>query len=204
MAKKKNNKKNNVTDQPAAPNVAAQNKLAQQFTKSWRERNPILRFVLLFALLMGLFYAFWLTTFFKEYIFTPVAELNAWMASGILNIFGMGTTVSGDLVNSSQFSIAIKRGCDAIEPIALYASAILAFPLAFSKKWKGLLYGALFLLVLNLVRVVSLFLTGVYFPTIFDSMHEEVWQVIFIIMAIVCWMIWIQYETKKMKLDVQQ
>ena len=52
------------------------------------------------------------------------------------------------------------------------------------------------LAVVNLVRIVSLFLVGVYFPKAFDWMHVEVWSAIFILLAIVLWTLWIQWAMK--------
>jgi len=44
----------------------------------------------------------------------------------------MGTTAVKERVTSSSFSISIAKGCDAMEAMALYASALLTFP----AKWK--------------------------------------------------------------------
>ena len=98
---------------------------------------------------------------------------------------------------SDIFSVKVETGCDGIEPIALFATAVLVFPVAFSYKWPGVIVGSIFLAFMNLIRVISLFLVGVYIPSFFDFMHVEVWQVIFIILAIVTWLVWIQWVMRK-------
>ena len=54
----------------------------------------------------------------------------------------------------------------------------------------------LILLLINLVRLVSLFFIGVYWPKALDVMHEDVWQAAFIVLAIVLWAIWVQWATR--------
>ena len=44
-------------------------------------------------------------------------------------------------INSSRYSVNIAHGCDAIEPLALFVAAVVAFPVAFRTKVPGLLIG---------------------------------------------------------------
>ncbi len=160
-------------------------------------RSAILIFIVSFVVIIGLFYAFFSTDFFREHILAHVANANASLSSLILNLMGQGTVADGSTVASSVFSVKVETGCDGIEPIALFATAVLVFPVAFSYKWQGVLVGSVFLAVMNLIRVISLFLVGVYIPSFFDFMHVEVWQVIFIILAIITWLVWMQWVMKK-------
>ena len=51
--------------------------------------------------------------------------------------------------------------------------------------------GTIFIYLLNLVRVVVLFLIGVYAPQYFDESHVYVSQTIFIVMVAIFWLLWI-------------
>jgi exosortase/archaeosortase family protein len=53
-----------------------------------------------------------------------------------------------------------------------------------------MLAGIVVLQALNLVRIVSLYLVGSRFPTMFYSMHVEVWPAVFIAVAIALFMGW--------------
>ena len=64
------------------------------------------------------------------------------------------------------------------------------------KKNPGCYPGHFLLFLLNLVRIISLFLTGVYYPDLSDVMHTEVWQVVFILAAVLLWAAWIYYSLK--------
>ncbi len=162
----------------------------------WRDKNPILLFLLVFGALMAVFYSIWITEFFKENIFNPVLHVNAKIASFLLNLLGYGTTAAGKEIFNERFTISVRRGCDAIEPTALFVSAVLSFPASVKKKLPGIAAGIMFLLTVNLIRIVSLFLTGIHAPSLFEVMHLEVWQVIFIVLALVCWVVWIQWVMK--------
>ncbi len=170
--------------------------LRRWWDRWWYEKNPVMRFVVLFGVLIGLFY---LVTYVPYYIFhvhPAIVRFNAEASSAVLNLCGQGTTAVGEYISSSQFSISVHRGCDAIEPNALFVAAVLSYPARFSPKIPGILIGTLFLQVVNQLRIVSLFLTGVYYRKAFEVMHADVWQVIFILLAIVSWAFWIVWATR--------
>ena len=51
------------------------------------------------------------------------------------------------------------------------------------------------LAVLNLIRIVTLFLIGVYFRKFFHMMHIDVWQALFILLTISLWFLWAWWAT---------
>jgi len=181
----KKSKKNQVAPSPFAG-----------LRENWRQKLPVLFFVLGFAVLMVLFYIFWLSEFSQEFFQPKVVSVNAKVSSWILNIFGMQTIASDAVLSSKAFSVSIARGCDAIEAMALFAAALLSFPAKWRPKLIGFFAGIALLFILNLGRIISLFLTGIYFPKAFEIMHVEVWQVLFILFAIGLWIFWIKWTRK--------
>lgn len=177
--------------------VAAKKPKNKDFMKGWRLRSPLLKFVGFFLAFMLLFYLFYTSKWFQEGPLSFIMNIDANISSFLLNIFGMGTTAIGDTVSSNQFSVDIESGCDGIEAIAIFTGAVVAYPKPARFKYKGILMGIGFLLLMNIVRIVTLFVTGVHFPKLFDIMHVEVWQVIFIVLAIACWLVWIQSVIKQ-------
>lgn len=170
--------------------------------KLWYGLSPVLRFLIGFILLIVLFYTVWGTNWFHDTIVKQVININAFLGSSILNIFGMGTSVDGSQIISDKFTVNIKTGCDGLEGMAIYSAAVLAFPAAMNKKMKGWLFGLLFLFVLNLTRVIQLYLTGIYYPDLFEILHQNVWQIIFIIISIVLFGIWLaSLQSKKVKAE---
>ncbi len=157
-------------------------------------KRPVIRFGLTVVILMGLFYAYIIfeplpglstNSFFYSY-----QHLNAKISGDILAFLGHDTKVTGDTISSPEFAVNLRHGCDAIEPSALFVFAVLAFPVPFLRKLPGIFIGVVLLAIINMVRIISLFLTGVYFPEFFRAMHVDVWQALFIFFAVVLWLSW--------------
>jgi exosortase/archaeosortase family protein len=158
-------------------------------------RRPVLRFVGLFALLMGVFYVASITSWFEDLVWVPYLRLNADVSNGILRLLGQDVTVDDRTISSLRCTILVERGCDAIYPAALYLAAVLAFPVSGRSKLPGVLIGAPALLVINLIRIVSLYFVAAYWRRAFEMMHLEVWQALFIFLAVLFWGIWAWWAT---------
>ncbi len=156
--------------------------------------------MVVFGVLMGLFYGFIHSPYVGPEAFQPYLALIARVTAGVLSMLGQGTTAVETSVTSPQFSMGIVRGCDAIEPTAAFVAAVLASPVALGAKIPGILVGTLALVVMNFVRLVSLFFIGVYYPKALDFMHFDVWQAAFIVLAICFWAIWVQWATKEWRM----
>jgi exosortase H (IPTLxxWG-CTERM-specific) len=155
-------------------------------------KDPVFRFVLCFGTLMGLYYALALTPFCERLLYSYL-EVNARVTGALLNWLGQNCRVSGVSVRSPHFAIAIRRGCDAVEPAWFFCAALIAFPGAFRRKALGMLAGVSLLLALNLVRIVSLYFIGWRFPGFFNTAHLELWPTLFILAAMVLWLGWIAW-----------
>ncbi len=104
----------------------------------------------------------------------------------MLRVLGDDAAAKGTSITSSRFALDVKRGCDAIQASAFFVFGVLASPAPVSllSRVVPLAVGTLFLLVMNLVRIVSLYYTGVYFPKAFDVIHVDVWQALFIFLPL--------------------
>ncbi len=163
---------------------------------SWfRGKRPIMTFVVLFALLFGVFQGVMAIPWVKDTFFLGNLRLNARVSGAILGLFEESLAVSGTSIHSPRWSIQIARGCDAIDPVALFACALLAFPGAWSRKLPGLVVGTAALMALNQVRIITLFYVGIYFPRAFHIMHVDVWQAVFIFVALLFWVLWALWAT---------
>ena len=160
-------------------------------------RYSVLKFMLIFGLLLTAFYLFIAFSPFYRKKFVPShLHLIAKVSGHLLSVLGQDITVAGSSIHSPRLTATIIRGCDAVEAIALYVCAVLAFPLPFLKKLLGIIAGTLVLLILNLIRIVSLFLIGAYSAKIFDLMHIDVWQALFIFFAVLLWIVWLLWATR--------
>lgn len=168
---------------------------------SLSRRRPIATFIGGVIFLMGLFYALytpqWKFDLIGQYFLPWNLRMHAELSGWALSLLGNDITVYERSVMSPRFSMQIVRGCDALEPTALFLSACLAFPVArFRSKLWGMFVGVLCLEVTNIVRMVTLFYVGVYWPQHFEMMHLEVWQALFIVLAVAYWAAWALWASR--------
>ncbi len=186
------------TDEDTKKTWEWEKSMGQRVTGWLGQHHPVFMFLLVFGILMGLFYAFIaFTPYYNKVLLPSYHKLIARMSGGILGLLGYNTKVIEATIYSPRFSFKIIRGCDAVEATALLVCAVLAFPAPFLRKLPGIIAGTLLLAILNLVRVVSLFLIGVYYRNIFDFMHIDTWQAIFIFFAIALWVLWLLWTTQR-------
>ncbi len=159
-------------------------------------KRPVFIFVGVFVLLMGIFYAVTFIPFMQKTFLPGMLKINARASVAVLNVFGEQAQAIDTTISSKRNSVNIAHGCDAIEPIALFVAAVLAFPAPLRSKWPGLLIGTLVLTALNIVRIISLFYVGIFWSTWFDRMHEDIWQPAFIVFSLFFWVVWALWATK--------
>lgn len=159
-------------------------------------KKPVFMFVGTFVLLMGLFYAITFVDALEKNVLPGLMRLNASASAMVMNVFGEGAEADGTTLRSKRNSVNIAHGCDAIEPIALFVAAVIAFPAPWKTKLPGLLIGTFVLTALNIVRIISLFYVGIWKPSWFDRMHEDVWQPAFIVFSLFFWVVWALWATK--------
>ncbi len=172
--------------------------------KSWyATHGRDLRFLAVFAMLMGGYYFATTTSVVKDDFIPWFLEQNATVSAVVLHTFGYEDMKQrGNALVSSRGAVSVERGCDALDPCALFVAAVLSTPAPVLSKLLSALGGACILVVLNLVRIITLFLTAVHWRSAFDVMHLEVWQALFIILAIVLWMVWASWERNRRRRSV--
>lgn len=147
---------------------------------------------------MGLYYAASTTSPVKNRFFPWYLRLSAQASGMALQSFGYhGVSVRGNSLVAPRGAVSVERGCDAVEPCALFASAVLASPVSLWAKVPAAAIGCVFLMIINLVRIMSLLLTAAHWKAAFDIMHLDVWQSVFIFLAILFWALWASWETRR-------
>lgn len=159
-------------------------------------KRPIFQFVGLFVVLMGIYWGLTMLDTVNKTLIPSYMRFYAQASASVINIFGEKASASGTEVMSSRYSVNIKHGCDALAPSALFIAAVLAFPASIRSKIPGLIAGTFVLAVINLVRIISLFYTGIYFPKWFETMHVDVWQPAFILISLTLWVMWALRATR--------
>jgi exosortase family protein XrtM len=158
--------------------------------QAWHaSRGPVFRFGLNFGLWLVLLYVLLAMPFFDRALYGYL-EANAWLANAILHGLGQPTHVSEVTIQSPQFVMAVRRGCDAVEPTWLLCAAMISFPAPWRHKLRGMLTAIVLLQTLNLIRIVTLYWIGTHAPGFFNSAHMELWPTVFIVVAILIFLGW--------------
>jgi len=148
------------------------------------------RFLATFTLMVAGFYA--------AVVWAPVNRVsygylaaNAWLVNATLRALGEDTHIRGTEILSPRFSLAVRRGCDGLEPSWLFLSAVVAFPVPLRRKVGALILGVAAILGANLLRILSLYFIGARFPAWFPVAHLQLWPAVFILMVIGLWLAWV-------------
>ena len=114
----------------------------------------------------------------------------AHVTSFILNLLGNRTRVIGHTITASCFSITVVTACTGLFMTTVFLSAVVAYPARFLAKLIGLALGIVGIFTVNIVRLVSLFYVGVYWPSFLDQAHLLVWPSLLIVFSLFLWLFW--------------
>ena len=156
----------------------------------WRAYRQEIRFLALFLLLLAGSFTLLAWTPVNDAVVEPFTAGVARASGTVLNLLGQGTTMSGTVIRSPRFAVNIRNGCNGIETMLIFGAAVLAFPAAWRARLIGFGLGMIAIQAINLVRVVALFLTGAYLPSLFDSSHTVIWQTLVILCGVLLWIYW--------------
>jgi exosortase H (IPTLxxWG-CTERM-specific) len=155
-----------------------------------RRESRSLSFLARFGGLLLLFYFLVAWRPINDAVIEPFTDGIASISTSLLNVLGERATVAGTEIRSASFAVNIKNGCNGVETVLLFGSAVLAFPTTLRRKAIGLLLGFAAIEVLNLVRVVSLFWIGRHHPSLFSSAHTVIWQSVVVLFGVLLFLLW--------------
>jgi exosortase H (IPTLxxWG-CTERM-specific) len=155
----------------------------------------MLRFFLLFVVLLVSMFGFRITSFAREHVTLPFTEVLAWVSGNLIMLFDSNVMTDGIIIRSltNGFAVAIAPGCDGIEAVIILVAAVLAFPAPIKHKLVGIAIGFVAIQGLNLVRIISLFYMGQWSTVLFEWFHLYLWQALIVLDALAVWLIWLRY-----------
>jgi exosortase H (IPTLxxWG-CTERM-specific) len=165
----------------------------------------MIRFALLFLLLVGVL--FWVNVLgpVQENVILPFTSALAWVCTSLIHMFDDNVTAVGKIISSPNgWAVSIEAGCNGVEAVLILAAAIFAFPAPWKHRLIGFGLGFLAIQGLNIVRIISLFYIGLWernacvpgaecHTVWFEWFHLYLWQALIILDALVVWLIWLRY-----------
>src|SRR6185295_1082197 len=145
-----------------------------------------------------------ITGFFALMTYTPVVErvdvawvlakISAWMSwlflRGLGGLAGFPVILEGTNLSSGEFIVDVSPACSGAVPSMIYLSAVLAYPTNLRAKLIGSALGVGIIHFVNLIRVVVLFLIGLFAHQYFHDTHVYVAQALVICIAVATWIFW--------------
>jgi exosortase H (IPTLxxWG-CTERM-specific) len=154
----------------------------------------MLRFFLLFVLLLAVLFGLELTPWAQDWFVLPWTSALASISTWIVTLFDGNVVAAGKIMRSTTngFAVSIEAGCNGVEATLVLLAAMLAFPAPWKHKIIGLIIGILAVQLLNVLRVVSLFYLGQWNYDAFEYAHLYVWQALIMLDVLVVWLIWVR------------
>jgi exosortase/archaeosortase family protein len=118
----------------------------------------------------------------------PLAVLTAQWTSVWLDWLGLPVVRSTiELRHASGLVCELGPSCTALPPLALLATAIATSTLPGRRKVLGLLGGTVLMILLNQIRLISLFWYGLHSPEWLDPLHDWAWPALLVGSGVLYW-----------------
>jgi len=154
----------------------------------------MVRFFVLFVVLLALMFGLELTPWAQEYLVVPWTNALAAISASLVTLFDANVVATGKVIRSTVngFAVSIEAGCNGIEATIVLVAAIFAFPAPWRERFIGLVAGIVAVQGLNIVRVISLFYLGQWNMKVFEWAHLYVWQALIMLDVLVVWLVWVR------------
>jgi exosortase/archaeosortase family protein len=164
---------------------------AHRSTPSREPRRRVVRFAVLFGLLLFAFEVTFALVLAQSAPFLSYLEVNARCATTALRTCGVPCLHDGTAIAFGGVGVDVRRGCDGLQATGLYAAAILAFPAGALYKVLGIVAGTLVLLPLNVARISSLLVLRLHVSEdSFQTVHVVAWPLAFMLASLLLWVVW--------------
>lgn len=105
---------------------------------------------------------------------------------------GDNAMIVGNQIRSMYINFSVIKGCDGVESIFLFASAMLAYRIRTLYKIEGLILGLLLLYSFNLARIVGLYYISRDYQSYFNFFHIYIGQSLTVLLACFFFIFWIE------------
>jgi exosortase H (IPTLxxWG-CTERM-specific) len=152
----------------------------------------LLTFVLIVA-------AFWLLhrPTVVRHVVAPYTSFVTGVSRAALELLGVPAQNQGAVISAPGFSVTIRSVCNGLEVTAIFIAGVLAFPAGWRGKLVGLVIGYAAIFLVNIVRIVVLFLLGLHMPNVFESAHYYYAQGFVVLVTAVIWVVWVLACTRR-------
>jgi exosortase/archaeosortase family protein len=126
----------------------------------------------------------------RRFMVAPVTEVSVVASRLVINAFGGDAISDGTLLYGPGGVLDIKDGCNGVIAMILFAGAVVAHEAGVAAKLLGLALGIPAIWVINLIRIVCLYVVSEVAPSSLEFFHIYFFQTFIIICVVALWYLW--------------
>ena len=157
-----------------------------------RPRFSILSFILFAILVLLGNTPLW---FFPDTII-PFQKFMAKIVGSLISASGLQVVQTGVSITLENDQWIMTPECTALSAMIVFVAFVLVYPSSLKSKGIAVLTGIPFLIIANTLRLFSLAWATELFAKYAHLAHDYVWQVAFLILIAVMWLVWIEMVVK--------
>jgi len=165
---------------------------------SFFKKNPIYGFALKGIFVYVVWYIFYDLWILPDGRVDEALSLNIIdVSAGILTLMGFDVFTAFRVIGIDIApGIEIVNGCNGLAAIGLFLGFIFAYPGDNKKRWVFMITGMGVIYLVNVLRIVLLVITQVYWNQLFTFTHDYSTTAIFYIVIFIMWVIWANYGSE--------
>lgn len=162
----------------------------EETADSGREKRwAFLRTSIIFLALAGVFP---LLIFYLPVNLMPFQLMTSKITAVLINMTGIEAVREGIYIRLPHANWEISIECTAVFALIVYAAFVIAYQASVRSKLYGLVLGLPFIVLINILRLLTLAWISRFAPSLVEGSHDYGWQVIFLIVVAIMWVVWIE------------
>jgi len=125
-----------------------------------------------------------------------LSRITASISNWLITAIGLDATSSGIYIHLSNRTLSIDTACTAVFIMAVYAALVIAYPVRMRMRLVGLLVGLPVIFAFNIARIAGVAVVSVYATDYFTFVHDYVFEVFMVLVALVTWAVWLSFVQK--------
>ena len=118
-------------------------------------------------------------------------SFNAQTAGSLIRLTGLSALVQENIIQLGSAVWIVDTECTAINLINIFLAFILVYPACVRSKIIGIAVGLPLIFSANMIRLLGMAWMAKIKPDFFNYFHDYVWQVAFLILIALLWLVWI-------------
>ncbi len=127
----------------------------------------------------------------------PYREWMAWLVACLVTFSGLEMLQHGVYLTVAGERWIMTPECTALTAMIVFVAFVIAYPSSIRSKGIALLTGLPFLLLANITRLFTLAWATEWSIRYAHWVHDYVWQVAFLMLIAVMWLLWIEIVVKR-------